>query len=237
MIDNNNNRPNAPIIAFIGCDGAGKSRLSVETAQLLNTKRKTVHVYLGLGSGDLGRRIEKIPFIGPYIARVSSRKAKKTRMPGTKIPGLLTALVVFLFSCKRYWAFKRLLKAHHDNIQIVTDRYPQAELAGCCDGPGLSAGYTNNPIIAWLVDVEKRLYQKMADVHPTVVIFLDVDLQTAISRKPDHNMNLLATKIEKTRLLRFGGAPMVKIDACQSYDNVRKQAFSVIEKYTNEKVS
>lgn len=232
MVDAAHKVVGAPIIAFIGCDGSGKSTLSVEVADILNKTRQTSLVYLGLGSGDIGRRIQQLPFVGPTIERVLSRKAKKTRTPGENIPGVLTALVVFLFSCKRFFAFKKLLKAHQNNIQIVTDRYPQAELAGCCDGPGLSAGRTQNPIIAWLVCIEKRLYQKMASVHPTVIIFLDVDLQTAAARKPDHNVDLLATKIEKTRMLRFDGAPIEKIDARQSYAAVKEQALAIIEKYT-----
>lgn len=232
MVDAAHNTLGAPIIAFIGCDGSGKSTLSVEIAELLNKKRQTSLFYLGLGSGDIGRRIQKLPFIGPAIERNLSRKATKTRNPGENIPGLLTAFVVFLFSCKRYFSFQKLLKAHQNNIQVVTDRYPQAELSGCCDGPGLSAGRTTNPLIAWLVCAEKRLYQKMASVHPTVIIFLDVDLQTAVARKPDHNVELLATKIEKTRTLHFDGAPIEKIDACQSYAAVKEQALAVIQKYT-----
>lgn len=231
MVQAAHKRAGAPIIAFIGCDGSGKSTISAEIADILNKKRKTALVYLGLGSGDIGRRIQKWPVIGKAVERVLSSKAKKTRTPGERIPGVVTASVVFLFSCKRFLAFKKLLKAHQNNIQIVTDRYPQAELAGCCDGPGLSAGKTQNPLIAWLARMEKRLYTRMASVHPTVVIFLDVDLPTAVARKSDHNPDLLATKIEKTRTLRFDGAPIEIINACQSYNDVKKQVLSVIEKY------
>lgn len=231
--DDTFNKVDAPIIAFIGCDGSGKSTLSKEITQILNAKRTTLLVYLGLGSGDLGRRIGKLPLIGPAIENVLSRKAKKTRNPEENIPGVLTALVVFLFSCKRYWVFKRLLRAHKNNIQIVTDRYPQAELTGCCDGPGLSAGRTRNPLIAWLVRCEQSLYRKMADVRPTVIIYLDVDLPTAASRKPDHNVDLLAEKIRKTNMLHFNGALVEKVDACQNYDEVKKQVILIIKKYTS----
>ena len=231
VVDTKHSRMSAPIIAFIGCDGSGKSTLSAEITAFLNTKRKTSLVYLGLGSGDLGRRIQKWPVIGKTLERILSRKAKKIRTPGERVPGFFTALVVFMFSYKRFWAFRKVLKARSKNIQVVTDRYPQVELAGCCDGPGLSVAVTNNPLIKWLAHIEQHLYKKMVSVHPTVIFFLDVDLQTAISRKSDHNPDLLAEKIEKTRSLSFDGARIEKIDARKDYAIVKDNIIKAIEKY------
>ncbi|WP_434605497.1 hypothetical protein [Acetobacter oryzoeni] len=128
MSDNNYYENTAPIISFIGCDGSGKSTLSHDIAQILNKERKTEIFYLGLGSGELGRRIQKWPIVGKYIERVLSNKAKKTRSPTERIPGPVTAFVVFLFSCKRFLEFNKMYATHKNGIQVVTDRYPQNEL-------------------------------------------------------------------------------------------------------------
>lgn len=222
----------APIISFIGCDGSGKSTLSHDVAQTLNKNRKTEIFYLGLGSGELGRRIKKWPIVGKYIERTLSNKAKKTRSSTERIPGLVTAFVVFLFSCKRFLEFKKMYAAHKNGIQVVTDRYPQNEIIGYCDGPGLSPDRTNNPIIKWIARIEHQLYQKMASVHPSIIIFLDVDLKTAIERKPDHDFALLDKKISYTRSLLFNGAPIEIVDARKNYNEVKDKVMSIIRAYS-----
>lgn len=221
----------APIIAFIGCDGSGKSTLSAEITSILNKKRKTCLIYLGLGSGDMGRRIQKWPLIGNKIEKILSKKAKKTRTPGEVIPGFLTAFIVFLFSCKRLYFFHKLIKANKKNIQVVTDRYPQIERAGCCDGPSLSAAITYNPVIKLLSNLEKYFFYRMIRVIPTVIIFLEVDLETAMLRKSDHNPELLEEKIEQIKSLHFNGAIIEKVDARQNYELVKLNILKILEKY------
>lgn len=220
-----------PFIALIGCDGAGKSTLTQELTHLLGREYPTSFCYLGLGSGDLGHRIRQWPLIGPYIERILSAKARKTRTPGEKIPGIATALVVFCFSLLRFYRFQKAMRARNHGTLVVADRYPQAEIPGWCDGPGLSAASTDNHFIRWLARIEKRLYEHMAAMHPTVIIYLDVDIRTALSRKPDHDPALLATKIEKTRRLHFGGAPVEKVDARQDYKTVRRSVLNIVSRY------
>jgi hypothetical protein len=53
----------------------------------------------------------------------------------------------------------------------------------------------------------------MASFRPNLVIRLNVDVDTAFARKPDHNFNSLKQKVEATPKLRFGGAPIVDIDS------------------------
>ena len=220
-----------PFIALIGCDGAGKSTMTQELAHLLGQDYPTSFCYLGLGSGDLGRRIKQWPVIGPRVEKMLSARALKTRTPGEKIPGVVTALVVFCFSLLRFYRFQKAMLARSHGQLIVADRYPQAEIPGWCDGPGLSAASTDNRFINWLARIEKRLYEHMAAVHPTVIIFLDVDIRTALNRKPDHDPALLATKIEKTRKLHFDGTPMERVDARQDYTTVRRSVLNIVRRY------
>lgn len=223
----------APLIALIGCDGAGKSTLTRALAHQLGQDRQTAFCYLGLGSGDLGRRIRQWPLIGPRLATILSAKAQKTRAPDENIPGVATALVVFGFSLLRFYRFQKAMLARSHGTLVVTDRYPQAETPGWCDGPGLSAAKTDNRFIRWLAHIEKWLYDYMASIHPTVIIFLDVDVGTAISRKPDHDPALLACKIEKTRRLHFNGAPMETIDARQDYPTVSRIVLNTVRRYVH----
>ncbi|UMM64057.1 dTMP kinase [Aristophania vespae] len=214
------------LIALVGCDGSGKSSLSADLVRILGRNRKTVYGYLGLGSGDLGRRIGQWPLLGPLLEKKLTSKAKKTRTKGEKIPGFITALVVFIFSLIRLKRFRRVKKAVEKGYLVITDRYPQAEIAGQCDGPGLSAARTNNPFIRAMASIEKRLYLKMAAFKPDLIIFLEVDAQTAHQRKPDHDIEALQTKIDIMPHITFNGAPKKIIDASQPYDKVKQNVIA-----------
>lgn len=218
----------APLIAFIGCDGSGKSTLSIELANTLSQSRPTRRCYLGQGSGNIGRRIKEIKIIGPFLDRIIDKKASTARKKGGKIPGVTTALVIFLFSCIRYYNFKKMMRARQKGVMIITDRYPQTEISGFYDGPGLSAAHTSNWFISKLVKWEYGLYEHMASIKPDLVFRLNIDTDTAFQRKQDHDYNLLQAKVEVTPKLLFKGARIIDIDATRPYKEVYKIVTDVI---------
>lgn len=218
----------APCIALIGCDGSGKSTLTQDIVARLDREAPTRTVYLGLGTGDLGRRIGQLPLIGPAVERYLTGKAKKTHSKHGKIPGPVTALAVFAFSLARYRRFRTALRARAHGIRMVTDRYPQAEVPGAFDGPGLSSARAGSPFVAWLARKERALYDRMAAARPTLVVRLNVDADTALARKPDHPRALLEKKIAVVPTLRFNGAPIVDIDATRPYAEVRDTVLALL---------
>ncbi len=58
-----------------------------------------------------------------------------------------------------------------------------------------------------------KAFQRMTRYRPDLVIRLNVDLDTACRRKPDHRRELLRAKIAVTPRLSYKGAPIVDIDA------------------------
>jgi thymidylate kinase len=217
--------PLAPLIAIVGTDGSGKSTLSADMRAALAAERNVEVCYLGLGSGELGNRIKQWPVIGAWLERKLTKKAGQARSKDAKIPGLPTALVVFAFSLIRLHRFRRMLKLRRRGVTVITDRYPQTEVPGFYDGPGLSAARASSPAVAWLAARERRLYEHMASYRPDVVLRLNVDADVAYMRKPDHKPGLLAEKVRVTPLLRFHGARIVDLDANADYKMVRRQAF------------
>lgn len=220
--------PMAQLIAVVGCDGSGKSTLSADLYEQLHHERAVELCYLGLGSGALGERIKGWPFVGRQIERALSKKAKQTRTRGEKIPGLVTALVVYWFSLTRLRRFRAMLKLRRAGVTVITDRYPQTEIAGFYDGPGLSAATAGGWAVAALARQERRIYDWMASVRPDVVIRLNVDADTAHARKPDHGYELLRQKVEATSQLRFGGAPIVDLDSNDPYPVVRAAVARIV---------
>lgn len=219
----------APLIAIVGCDGSGKSTLSADVKASLSASRPAETCYLGLGSGELGNRIKRWPLIGRALERRFALKAQQTRAAGKKIPGLLTALVVFGFSLLRVRRFRRAMALRRRGITVITDRYPQTEVVGFYDGPGLSAARAGGPVVAWLAARERRLYERMASFKPDLVLRLNVDLETALRRKPDDKVDLVRAKVAATPALRFGGARIVDIDARADYESVRDRAMACID--------
>jgi energy-coupling factor transporter ATP-binding protein EcfA2 len=218
----------APLIAIVGADGSGKSTLALDMVGILRAGSRVEGCYLGLGSGEIGARIKRLPIVGRAMERSLSSKAARTRSAGERIPGLGTALVIYGFSLLRQRRFERMLTLRRSGVTVITDRYPQIEVPGFYDGPGLSAAEAGSPLVAWLAARERRLYDRMAAHRPTLVLRLEVDLATAAARKPDHDVALLARKIAVTPSLRFGGARIVDLDSHAPYALMRRRALEAI---------
>jgi thymidylate kinase len=220
----------APCVALIGCDGSGKSTLAHDIVALLDRQAPTRSMYLGLGTGDLGRRIGHIPVIGAVLERYLTGKANKAHAPREKrLPGLVTALAMYGFSLARMRRFRQMLAMREQGVRIITDRYPQAELAGGFDGPSLAWSRKGSPLVERLAAREHRLYKEMASYRPTLVIRLNVDVDTAFARKSDHPRELLEKKIAMVPTLRFGGAHIIDIDATRPYPEVLETVLALVQ--------
>lgn len=207
----------APLIAVVGSDGSGKSTLSADLLAHIQKTRAAESGYLGLGSGEQGRRIGRWPIIGPPLHRFLDGIADKLREPGAPIPGTLAARYALNKSQKRRAKFDALIAQRRVGKVIVTDRYPQIEVPGLHDGPIL-AGIATTSRLAAMQAEERALYAQMAAYKPTLVIRLHVDVDTVMARKPDHDRALIARKVETVPLLAFNGAPIVDIDATIPYE-------------------
>lgn len=107
---------------------------------------------------------------------------------------------------------------------ILTDRYPQIVEPGEMDGPHLTGRHLLGFGAKVLMRTEFWLYKKMAAVRPDVVLRLNVDLETALQRKPDHKAVSLEKKIKVVPKLSFNGAPIVDIDSTEPLEKVLEQA-------------
>ena len=218
----------APLIAVVGSDGSGKSTLSADLLAHIQQTRNAASGYLGLGSGEQGRRIGSWPLVGPAVHRFLNGIADQLRDPGEPIPGQLAARYALRKSHKRRAQFDHLLNLRARGVAVVTDRYPQLEVPGLHDGPIL-AGIATNARLAAMQAEERALYAEMAAYRPTLVIRLHVDVDTVMARKPDHDRALIARKVETVPLLRFNGAPIVDIDATIAYEEELAIAVAAVD--------
>ena len=201
----------APLIAIVGCDGAGKTKLANDLIAHIGKSRPAEAGYLGEGSSVHGRKIGRWPFIGAALKAHLEKIADRLRDPDESIPNAAIARYALHRSTKRFRRFEELLEKRRRGIVIVTDRYPQIEVAGLHDGPIL-AGIATNPGVERIQAEERALYARMAAYVPTLAIRLYVDIETSLARKPDHNRDLVALKIASLPSITFNNATMIDID-------------------------
>ncbi len=220
--------PLAPLIAVVGCDGSGKSTLSADLLAHIAESRAAANGYLGLGSGEQGRKIGAIPLVGRPLHRWLDSIADQLREPEAPIPGLLAARYALRRSRKRRARFETVLDLRRSGKTVVTDRYPQIEVPGLHDGP-IMAGRTIDPRLAALQTEERQLYAEMAAYVPTLVIRLHVDVDTVMARKPDHDRALITRKVATVPDLHFNGAPMIDLDATMNYSEELALAIAAVD--------
>jgi thymidylate kinase len=216
----------APLIALVGSDGAGKSTVGAELLAWMQAQRPTELCHLGKQTGNIARAIARWPVFGQRFDRVLDDKTKQAEAPSGPSTGI--AIIIYLLSMRRVRRFRRMEKLRRRGIAILADRFPQIDLPGAIDGPGLSGKIPRGAITRALAAREQRHYARMAAQRPDLVIRLTVDLATAVARKPDHRPSSLAAKIASIARLRFQGAPIVDVDATQPLDRVLDQAKQAI---------
>lgn len=219
--------PLAGVIAVVGCDGSGKSTLTADLFHHLCDERPTELLYLGQSSGNIADAIRRLPLIGQAFGRYLVRRAERAHAKEHKsaAPDLATALVIHLLSRWRYHKFRRMLALSRRGVWVITDRYPQAEVPGFYfDGPGLDASVMASPLQRWLARRELRLYQRMASHLPALLIRLNIDADTAHTRKPDHKHAMLLDKVTVIPTLHFNGARILDLDGRDPYPQVLQAA-------------
>lgn len=221
--------PLAPLIAVVGSDGSGKSTLAADILAHIRKSRPAEMGYLGLGSGEQGRSIGRWPVIGAPLQRYLEGIADKLRDPQQTIPGVLAARYAMRRSRKRRARFDSLLERRRQGIAIVTDRYPQIEVSGLHDGPIL-AGKAGSDTVREIKQRERALYAGMAIWVPTLVLRLNVAVEVALARKPDHPRALIESKVATVSQLKFNGAPIVDLDATMPYPEELKLALAAVDK-------
>jgi thymidylate kinase len=218
------------VFAVVGCDGTGKTTLTADLLSELRKQGPAKRRYLGLVSGETGDKIKSLPFIGVRLENNLHGKANRALDMEKKLPGTGTAVIMYLLTWLRAVRLLRIMGLSRRGVQVVADRYPQAEIPGFhYDGPGLTVNRTNNWLVHKLAVAEQKQYEWMAAQKPTLVIRLNIDANTAHARKPDHDIAELHDKIAVLSCLNFNGARVCEIDASAPYPQVLAAALQAIQ--------
>ncbi len=229
----------APVIAIVGCDGAGKSTVSSAILGWLRESRAAENCHLGVQSKTLGEALMRLPLVGKRIEHIISQHSRRTNSEqaseiNRKGPSTLVAIATYLLSLRRWWRFQHMMALRRRGVVIIADRYPQIAVPRMkIDGPGLANVPYRNALVRFLAERESALYEYMTHFRPALVIRLNVDLATAYARKPDHRYESLAAKIALVPQLEYRGAPIVDLDSRQPLAEVISQAKAAITQALN----
>ena len=229
-VDAKSDAPLARVIAIVGCDGTGKTRLAADVVTSLNAKRPTMRRYMGLVSGEAGDKIKRLPFIGVRLEQHLATKVRRAQDMKTKVPGVFTALVMYLFSVWRVLQVQRMKRLARRGVLIIAERYPQVDVPGFhYDGPGLTVDRSNNWLVQLLARRERKLYEWLSNQKTSLVPRLTIDPETAPARKPDQPLPELRDKVAIMPRIHYNGATVREIDSRMPYPEVLDAALRAID--------
>jgi len=223
------------LVAFVGCDGSGKSTMVAETRAFLAPKLDVYPMYLGSGDGSSSllrkpMKAARDAVFGPSRDKGSiERKADVS----SSHPGAMSAakaIWAVTLAAEKQRKLHRVMKARTRGMVVICDRWPQMQFAGELDGPRLTHWADGRGWQRRLAAYELRPYELARRFPPDLVIRLDVDLDTAARRRPEDGREYLAHRIELVRALRFDGSLFgaVDVDATQPPDKVLTQILRAI---------
>jgi hypothetical protein len=122
----------------------------------------------------------------------------------------------------KFSVLKRSNKYMKNGGIVLFDRFPQTQFTGIFDGPNitsLSGDYKSMLAIRFFAYKEERLFKKFNIFNPNIVFKLLLPAEISVSRKPDHDFNMIQKKCSITEQLEFNNSIVYKIDATQDYDS------------------
>lgn len=204
----------APIITFMGQDGAGKSTVVKDIREWLSWKLEVSQFYLG--SGD---------HYQPWEKRLQNR------LHGSNNPfaKLICKWLPFSYLSKLgknvYETIVKANKYANKGGIVLFDRYPQIQYVGINDGPKIRTSIMHNAknvILYAIADFyakrEEKYLQKAVAYSPDVVIKLMLTPEESIRRKPHENYDAVKQKHEIIKSLKFDESAVYSVDATQDYE-------------------
>jgi hypothetical protein len=211
------------VVAVIGVDGSGKSTIVATIRQWLGQEMDVIPIYFGTGAGRPSLVLWPLKLMVPLIAPLFKTKPKGSshgKISGRPPGRLYSALLAIWATATAIEKRTKLSAAHrgaHRGLVVVTDRYPQNEIAGFNEGP-LMPRLIGIPL--WLRRFEAKTYSLAARLPPDLVIKLVVPPEVCAKREPDMDPAVITQRIAAIPRLAFSGARVVSIDAQQPLTEV-----------------
>lgn len=223
------------VIAFLGCDGAGKSTTLAYVKNELNKKLDVCTVYFGSGDGSSSLLRKPMKFVANKVSGKGLGDAVAKEYNEKRSVSLKSRLYSF---AKIIWAvtlakekkskIKYLTKARNNGLIVLTDRYPQTLYPGCSDGPLLSK-YVGKGLLGRLSLWEHRIYASAAFNPPDLTVKLVVPTNIAIDRKPEMRIDEIETKKQIVMGVKMSENTII-VDTSRPFAETRAEIMEAIWK-------
>ena len=210
------------IISFLGSDGAGKSSSISAIRKWLDSFMDVRYFYMGSGDGDSS--LLRFPFkVGLNVAQKvgfvkkanNFNDANLSEVKNSKL-SYAKSLWVYFLSLERIRKLRDANRCRLRGFVVLTDRYPQVEFPGLCDGKKIN----DKKSIAGRKEDECFRLAKLCP--PTLVIKMIVPPAIAVSRKPgeidEETSRNLTERIKKIKFSDY--TKCVEIDSSKKQEEV-----------------
>lgn len=204
------------VVAVIAVDGAGKSTLVRGLRNWLASEVDVLPLYFGTGDGRPSWFLAPLKLMVPLVSKLSPRKPRGSShgevtdaMPGLGY-GLLLSIWASVLAVEKRVKLRVAYRAASRGMVVITDRFPQDEIAEFNDGPLLPrVGHVPH----WLRTFEASTYALARELRPDLVIKLIASPELIASREPTMDPGVIRSRTDAVGRLRLGGAPVVAISA------------------------
>src|SRR5579883_1905714 len=223
------------VVSFVGVDGSGKSTQVSAVRTWLANEIDVVTYYFGTGDGRPSIIFLPFKLISPLIAvvlRARSSSASTGLMAnphtGFVYSFLLAAWGIVVALDKRHKIISAR-RAASRGLVVLTDRYPQNEIASFNDGPILSC---RAKLPEWLCRLERSVYELAYRMPPDLVIKLRATEDMLVNREPSMDRLRVRRLVAWLEELKFPGARIASVDATcplgEVTDRVRSEIWKLL---------
>jgi thymidylate kinase len=236
--------PQGFIVAFMGCDGSGKSTVTQEVKRWLSWKLDVLPVYFGSGDGPASLLRWPLKFLNSFRrGRVRGSKgvlsaSTRSQVLGQRDPGqpirslreLRNAWWALALASEKRRRLARAQRARENGMIVICDRYPQSQFVGFNDGPRLSHWLEHRSrVLRAFARWEGTAYGVAQHQPPDLVVKLHVSPEIAAGRKPAMSLESLERRAQAIRHIDFPPRTRVlEVDADQPLAEVLRQTKRVI---------
>lgn len=210
------------VVAFLGCDGAGKSTTLAYVKKEFKKKLDVKAEYLGSGDGSSSLLRKPMKLVAKKVGGKGVGHSVDKELDSNKVGKNKVSLKAKVYSfAKVIWAvtlanekktkLRKISKARNSGMLVLIDRYPQTEIAGYSDGPLLSRYIKNKGFYGIAARYEHKIYESAYKNVPDLFLKLVVSTEVAIVRKPEMTAEEIDNKKAAVRAM-YSNCHCVEID-------------------------
>lgn len=197
------------VVSLVGGDGSGKSTCAQALTAWLEPVVATLHLHLGRPSRSLAT----------LLVGAAYKFARGVGLPA-RITDHLDLLRTVCTGRDRYRLYRRAFRFAAAGGVAICERYPAPE-SWALSGPSEVQGHAlaaQSALATSLRRWERGLYERMA--RPDVTFLLELDPETAVSRKPSEPADYVRERARLTAATDWSRSGAVVVDAAQSLPQV-----------------